>query len=401
MERVILHSDCNSFYASVECFLNPELRNIPVSVGGSSERRHGVILASNQHAKKYGVKTGEPLWKARQKCPALTIVEPHHDIYCEYSRMAREIYLEYSDHVEPFGPDEAWIDVTESAGSHHNGVKIAEEINQRIKKELGITVSVGVSWNKIFAKLGSDYKKPDAITAISRENFRDIVWPLPVGALLFVGGATKRSLERVGIRTIGDIANTQLSYLKETFGKYGESLYYSANGLDDAPVHYYGYEAEVKSVSNSATTIRDIVDERDASVVFCMLAEKVARRMREQHLKGQIITISMRDILLNTVTRQKQLDHYTGCAREISANALELLHNNYRWKIPLRSLGICVSDLASDDVAPQMSLFGSEVVNEKREQLESAADDVKRRFGKLAIYPARLLSDKVLSGMAE
>lgn len=399
MDRVILHSDCNSFYASVECFLHPELRNIPVSVGGDSERRHGVILASNQLAKKYGVRTGEPLWEARKKCPALTIVEPHHDIYHKFSLMAREIYLEYSDLVEPFGPDEAWIDVSENASSHADGIMLAHEINRRIKNELGITVSVGVSWNKIFSKLGSDYKKPDAVTGISRENFRSIVWPLPVSALLFVGNATNRSLQRVGIKTIGDIAAADPDYLRRTFGKHGSSLYIYACGLDDSPVVPYGYDAPAKSVSNSTTTARDISNDQDAAIIFCSLSESVSRRLREQGMRGNVVTISIRDVSLNCITRQKQLGHYTSCGREIAAQAMELFCESYKWTRPIRSLGVCVSGLASCDVQEQLSLFDDELIHAKREQLETATDELKRKFGKQAVYPARLLTDKELSGI--
>lgn len=279
MERVILHSDCNSFYASVECLHRPEIRDKPVAVGGEPEHRHGMILTKNLIAKKYGVKTGEPLWKAKQKCPELIIINPDYKLYMRFSEMARKIYLDYTDRVEPFGIDECWLDVTGSTGLFGNGEKIAQEIRGRIKYELGITVSVGVSFNKVFAKLGSDYKKPDAVTVIAKENYKNIVWPLPVEDLLYVGPATKRKLNSYGINTIGKLANMPQNYLHSYFGKWGDMLHDFSNGIDYSPVAEYNHIREVKSIGNSTTTIRDLVNNEDVKMVLFVLAGSVGRRM--------------------------------------------------------------------------------------------------------------------------
>lgn len=205
-DRTILHCDMNNFYASVECLYNPALRGKPVAVGGDVEARHGIILAKNYEAKKYGVQTGEALWQAKQKCPGLTIVPPSFEKYLRFSRLAREIYGCYTDRIESFGLDECWLDLTGSERLFGGGKAVADKLRERIKFELGVTISVGVSHNKIFAKLGSDMKKPDATTVITRENYKDVVWPLPVSDLLFVGPATTRKLARYGIHTIGQLA---------------------------------------------------------------------------------------------------------------------------------------------------------------------------------------------------
>jgi len=257
MERVILHSDLNNFYASVECLYNPDLRDKPVAVGGDVEARHGIILAKNYHAKKYGILTGEAIWQAQQKCRDLVVVPPNFKRYMRFSQMARDIYADYTDQCESFGLDECWLDVTGSYRLFGDGKAIADKIRERIKFEMGITASVGVSFNKIFAKLGSDIKKPDATTIISKDNFKDVVWKLPVNELLYVGRATHKKLNRYGIKTIGDLANTELKYLEYWLGKWGCMLWTFANGYDTSPVSNIGAKSLIKSVGNSTTTPRD------------------------------------------------------------------------------------------------------------------------------------------------
>lgn len=293
MDRAILHSDMNNFYASVECLYRPELREKPVVVGGDPEQRHGIVLAKNGIAKKFGIKTGEAIWQARQKCSFLVALPPDFKKYLRFSRRAKEIYSDYTDQIEPFGIDEAWLDVTGSSGK--TGEEIAQEIRQRIKDELGVTVSIGVSWNKIFAKLGSDYKKPDAVTAITRNNYRDIVWPLPASDLLYVGRATESKLKGVGINTIGDIALSDAKFLKSRLGKWGEYLWSFANGLDSSPVVRAGDEAIIKSIGNSTTTPRDLVNEEDVKMVVYLLGESVASRMREHGFKARTVALYVRD----------------------------------------------------------------------------------------------------------
>lgn len=401
MERVILHSDCNSFYASVECLHRPEIRDKPVAVGGDVEQRHGIILAKNQIAKKYNIKTGEALWQARRKCPDLVIVPPRFELYMRFSRMARKIYMDYTDQVEPFGLDECWLDVTGS-GIKGNGMEIAREISSRIKYELGITVSIGVSYNKIFAKLGSDYKKPDAITRIGKENYRDIAWPLPVGDLLYVGRATQRKLESYAVHTIGDLAHTSERTLKSWFGKWGEVLYCFSNGFDVSPVAAFDDTPPVKSIGNSQTTPRDLTTDEDVKIILYVLADSVARRLREQGFKGRTVNISVRDNELSSFTRQHTMKHYTNITSEIANAGMELFRRNYRrnyrWYNPIRSIGISISDLVADITPTQIDLYCDERSRERKERLDITTDWLKNRFGSKAVQPAVLLTDRQLSG---
>lgn len=395
--RTILHSDCNSFYASVECLYNPELRGKPVAVGGSAENRHGIILTKNQLAKQFGVQTGEPIWRARQKCPELVTVPPHFSLYTRFSNMAKEIYAEYTDRVESFGLDEAWLDVTESRSLFGSGEKIAAEIKQRIKKELGITVSIGVSFNKVFAKFGSDYKKPDAVTLISLENFREIVWNSPASDLLYVGSATKRKLSSMGIYTIGEIAVTPIEQLRLCFGKTGELLWGFANGYDTSPVARLHSGQNIKSIGNSVTAPRDLNSFEDAAIVMCTLADSVCRRLREQGFKAKTVSIRIRDKMLCSFTRQTALKEHTNITKIITEQSLSLFKENYRWHMPVRSIGISVSDLIPANTPSQISLLPEEQKKQKLEALDKTADRLKQRFGTYSLIPAALLKDRALS----
>ena len=398
MERIILHSDCNSFYASVECLHHPEIREKPVAVGGDIEQRHGIILAKNQLAKQFHVSTGEAIWQAKQKCPELIVLPPNFPLYLRFSRLARDIYLDYSNRVEPFGLDEAWLDITSSENQKDKGERTAQEIRKRIREELGITVSIGVSYNKIFAKLGSDYRKPDAVTMITKENYRQIAWPLPVSDLLYVGPATKRKLNGFGVHTIGELAQTPVEILRSKFGKIGDILWCFSNGLDSSPVADFQNQPVVKSIGNSTTAPRDLERDEDVKMILYVLADSVARRLREQGLKGRTIHISVRDNSLFSFTRQKSLLSYTNLTGEIAGEALSLFREHYRWKRPVRSVGISVSDLAADTIYSQTSLFCDEVKREKVERLDKALDRLKARFGTFAVQPAVLLKDRKLSG---
>ena len=398
MERIILHSDCNSFYASVECLYHPEIRRKPVAVGGDIEQRHGIILAKNQLAKQFHVSTGEAIWQAKQKCPELIVLPPNFPLYLRFSRLARDIYLDYSNRVEPFGLDEAWLDITSSENQKDKGERTAHEIRKRIREELGITVSIGVSYNKIFAKLGSDYRKPDAVTMITKENYRQIAWPLPVSDLLYVGPATKRKLNGFGVHTIGELAQTPVEILRSKFGKIGDILWCFSNGLDSSPVADFQNQPVVKSIGNSTTAPRDLERDEDVKIILYVLADSVARRLREQGLKGRTIHISVRDNSLFSFTRQKTLLSYTNLTGEIAREALSLFREHYRWKRPVRSVGISVSDLAADTIYSQTSLFCDEVKREKVERLDKALDRLKARFGTFAVQPAVLLKDRKLSG---
>jgi len=398
MGRVILHSDINNCYASIECLTRPDLTGKPVAVGGSEASRHGIILAKNQLAKKYGIKTAENIWKARQKCPDLIVLPPNYQLYLKYSRMARNIYSKYSKRIEPFGLDEAWIDVTEAAEKYGSGERIAEEIRGRFKNELGITVSVGVADNKVFAKLASDLKKPDAVTVIDKDNFRERIWPLAVENLLYVGRATTAKLRTYGIKTIGDLAMADIKFLKSLLGKHGETIHTFANGMDSSPVQLCGYERVIKSIGNSTTTPRDIKDPGDARTIFNMLCEKVASRLREEELVCEEIQIYMRSTDLYSFERQAPLPRPTAISSELCAAAVALMEKNYDWDKPLRSIGVRACRLLPEKTNFQLSFFIDEGRRMKLEDLENIKDKIRLRYGDDCIRRAITLTDQSLTG---
>ncbi|MBR3779244.1 MAG: DNA polymerase IV [Clostridia bacterium] len=393
MERHILHVDCNKFYASVECAQRPELRDKPLVVGGNEEARHGVVLTKNELAARYGIKTGETLWSARRKCPDLVTVPPHFHLYDEYSKNVRQILLQYTPLVEPFGLDEAWLDVT---ACRRKPVDIAQEIRHRIKEELGITVSIGVSFNKTFAKLGSDYKKPDAVTVFSRENYRQLVWPLPIGDMLYVGHSTKEKLEERFMYTIGDVAKADPALLQAMLGKGGVDLHAMANGRDNQPVIPVEEAAEVQSVSNGMTTPRDLTNNRDVKQVITALAESVGHRLREQHLCGRTIELHLRDHRLITHTHRTTLDHYIQATADVAQEAYALFCAVYRWQHPLRSVTVCVGSLESEDTPCQLDMTDSSE-RDKRERLDRTVDSLRERFGKDCICRAISIEDPNLT----
>lgn len=394
-DRIILHSDCNGFFASVECLYNPQIRNKPVAVSGDAKNRHGIILAKNETAKKYGIKTGEPIWQAKKKCPELITVLPHFDLYKRFSKMAKRIYSDYTDKIEPFGLDEAWLDVTHNI--EKGGMEIAREINARVKEELGITVSIGVSFNKVFAKFGSDYKKPDAITEITRKNYKNIVWNSPAQDLLYVGKATKKKLNNIGVYTIGDIANSDIKLLRSHLGKWGDLIYGFANGYDSSPVAHMDENNDVKSIGNSTTTPRDMKTYEDVKIVMYILCDSVCRRMREQGFMARTVEISIRDNELNSFTRQCTLDDYTNLTKEITLAALQLFRRSYKMQRPLRSIGVSTTDFVHDNIPRQIDILKNEEKLIQNKQLDKTVDILKKRFGNYVLRPAVLLNDKELS----
>lgn len=393
MERVILHSDMNSFYASVECLYHPELAGKPVAVCGDAEQRHGIILAKNGIAKKYGVSTGEAIWQAKRKCPGLVTLTARYDLYMQFSKAAREIYERYTDRIESFGLDECWLDVSGSTWLMGSGEKIADDIRSVIKRELGVTVSVGVSWNKIFAKLGSDMKKPDAVTVITKDNFKDKVFPLPAKDLLYVGPATSRKLARYGIHTIGDIAKSDCNFLRSLLGKWGETLWCFASGHDISPVAASDFTSCIKSVGNSMTTYRDMENADDVWKVFTALSENVAQRLREQGLRASTVQISVRDNTLSWFERQTKLEQPSCTAWEISHAAMELFLKNYDFRCPLRSVGVRACDLSDASRGVQLCFYESAARRERLERLESSVDKIRSRFGSSSVVRASLLGD--------
>lgn len=397
--RRILHIDFNSFFASVECFHRPELRPFPVAVAGDPEKRHGVILAKNESAKRFGVKTGEAIWQAKQKCPNLVCVAPHYDEYLRFSHLGKSLYHEYSDQIEAFGLDENWIDITGRTRDFSEAEAMAEEIRHRVKEELGITVSIGLADNKVFAKLGSDLKKPDALTVVSPENYERTVWLQPVESLLLVGRATKARLNDLGIFTIGELARTDPSVLYARLGKNGATLHRFANGRDTSPVLPYGEEPPIKSIGNGITAPRDLVNTADIRLTLLMLCESVAERLRLHGFRAATVAIAVRDCGLYSFTRQRRLKRPTALTEELLEASMQLFTQNYRWHMPVRSLTVSASDLLSDDVPLQLSLWGEEEQRCRRERAEQAVDDIRRRFGHHAILRGRLLSDAAIGRM--
>lgn len=398
--RSILHVDMNNFYASVECLYRPEIRNHPVAVAGDPLNRHGIILAKNMIAKKLGVTTGEAIWEAKLKAPGLVLVPPDYKKYLHFSRMAREIYYEYSDQVEAFGLDENWIDLTQSLPYlHSDPVSVANTIRRRVKEELGVTVSVGVSFNKIFAKLGSDLKKPDATTVIPYERFREIVWPLPVGDLLYVGRSTARKLELIAVNTIGDLARTDVAVLRRRLGKWGEILWLFANGMDTSPVRKISESEQIKSIGNGTTCPRDLQTEQDVRLVFTVLAESVAARLRDCCVKCQGVQIFLRDNALFTLSRQKKMEYPCCTSGPILETAMELFRQHYRWQKPLRSLSLSAIYLVTANRHMQLSLFDDTAEQLLvQEQIEKTIDMLRYRFGHNAVLRASALLDPKLTG---
>ena len=405
-DRIILHVDCNCFYASVEMLYHPEYNGKPLAVGGDPEERHGIVLTANYIAKRQGVKTGMALWQARQCCPDLIFVPPRMYLYIRFSRIARAIYQEYSGRVESFGLDECWIDITDTCAilgdktkTIENGYRIAREISGRIRKELGITVSIGVSWNKIYAKLGSDYKKPDAITVFSRENYKQFIYPLPVSDLLYVGRRTDLKLAKYGIRTIGQLAEADPVYLHSWFGKVGLMLSAFARGEDQTPVNDVGIEAPIKSIGNSTTTPRDLVSNEDVRLVLYLLSESVSERLRENHFEGQVISVYVRDTDLWGFHQQEKISAPTNISGEIETAAFDIFQRLYRWEKPIRSIGVSVGDLRLENQPRQLSLFVNEKSRERQKRVDRMVTLIRRRFGYSAIQRGIMHEDRYLSSL--
>ena len=395
-DRVILHSDLNGFYASVECLYNPAIRQLPVAVCGDPDLRHGIVLAKNEPAKAAGLKTGEAIWQARQKCPGLVVVPPDYQRYIRFAHAVRKIYGDYTDQVEPFGLDEAWLDVGGTCHGRVTGERLADRIRERIKSELGLTASVGVSFNKIFAKLGSDLKKPDATTVITRDNFREKVWPLSASELLYVGPSTRRKLARLGIHTIGSLAGLDLSFLRAYLGKWGEVLHSFANGEDQSPVTVAGTESVIKSIGNSTTTPRDLENDEDVQLILYVLSESVATRLREHHFRCQTVQIYVRDSELGSFERQARLSRPSSLSSDLAGLAMRLFTETYDWRRPIRSIGVRGCDLISADTRIQLSLLEDETRQVKLEKLEHAIDHLRQRYGNASVRRAILLGDRAL-----
>ncbi len=396
MDRVIYHIDCNAFYASVEELFHPELKRVPMAVCGDPEARRSIILAKNELAKGFGVKTAETIWQAKRKCPELVLRPARHRTYREYCERVNAIYEQYTSQVQRFGIDESYLDVT---GSLHlfggDPVALAHEIRKRVTRETGLTVSVGVSWCKIFAKLASDLKKPDAVSVISRENYREVAWSLPAACLLFVGRNTEAELKRWRISTIGQLAAASPELLRERFGKLGDQLHAYANGLDDSPVLEIGEEEDVHSVGNGITFSRDLISYEDIHTSVTALSDSVASRMRRYGLKGTTVQVTIKDTKLKVITRQKPLTKPTYLAADLSRAAMELVEASWKIGSPIRMLTITALKLIPEELAAeQLSLFEEDASGrEKRERLEKAVDGIREKFGRGSVLPGGVLGN--------
>lgn len=399
MDRHILHSDMNSFFASVEMALDPSLAGRAVAVCGSAEDRHGIVLAKSELAKKAGVTTGMPNWQAASCCPGLIIVHPHYDQYVAYSKRAQAIYCSYTDRVEPFGMDECWLDVT-GALERFDGssMALAGEIRHRIKDELGLTVSIGVSFNKAFAKLGSDMKKPDAITCISRENFKEKVWPLPASDILFVGRATKERLRKYGIKTIGDMAAIDPELMKKWFGVHGSMLSDYARGLDNTPVALWDSNDPVKSVGHGVTCVADLTDEEEVWRVILELSQDVGHKLRAYGLMATSLQVVIRDSALDFYQYQGRLQVATASPMIIARRAREIFAEGYRWPQAVRAVTVRAVQLIPADTPVQQDLFTDRSAYEKQERIDRMLEQMSGRYGSDVVKPASLFRESKMPG---
>lgn len=395
-DRVILHCDMNGFFASVELLSHPELKDKPMAVCGSPDKRHGIILAKNEIAKKAGVVTAETVWQALKKCPDLQFVPPHMSKYKHYSFLINEIYQRFTDMVEPFSIDESWLDVTSSQSLFGSGKEIADTIRETVKNELGLTLSAGVSFNKIFAKMGSEYKKPDATTLITRENYKQLLWPMPARDMFFVGKATAQKLSAAGINTIGDIAATNPDILDKMLGKQGRQLWEYTNGLDASPVSRAGEMKKIKSVGNGVTFTRDLVTENDIITAVTSLSDTVAGRLRKYGMKACGVKVDIKDPYFKVISRQKQLFTPTNLASELAGNAIDIIHASWKKGSPIRMLTITGINLTDEIFDEQLSLFGGDNTNRKKdEQVERTMDEVRKKYGSSSIGFAAVIDNDI------
>lgn len=394
MLRTILHSDMNSCYASIEAKLNPKLKNKAMAVCGDPKNRHGIILAKSQEAKIMGVKTGEAIWQAKIKCPNLILVPPHYEKYLEFSRKARKIYYSYTNRVEPFGLDECWVDVSESLKLFGSGEEIANEIRKRMKNELGITVSVGVSFNKVFAKLGSDLKKPDATSVIKRENFKEIVWPLDISSIIGIGKSTKRKLNGIGIYTLGELAKSDVKTVKGILGINGLYLWQYANGFDDRPVKDYSYREVIKTIGNSSTLVEDLYTNEEVYNIFQILSLNVSKRLREANLSSMGIKIFIRDNNLLSYEFQAPISNPTQSSIILAEKAIDLFKKKYKWDFPIRALGLRAINLVDDKIPTQTDIFSDYKEIVKKENLDKAIYNIRKKYNKDILTFASLKNNK-------
>lgn len=387
-ERIILHCDLNNFFASVSLLFNPTLKSLPVAVCGDKENRHGIVLAKNEIAKSYGVKTAEAIFEAKTKCPDLVTLPPIYEKYEEYSQKAYKIYERFTDMIEPFGIDECWLDVTGSTMLYGNGLAIAEQIRATVKRELGITVSIGVSFNKVFAKLGSDLKKPDGITVISRENFQEKIWGLPVSDLLFVGRKTCEKLKSIGINTIGDITMCDEATLTHLLGKNGVDLKRYALGEDNSPVITPSENDKPKSIGKTHTGKNDFTCNDDVWKTFLTFSQYICDVLHQKNLYAGGVQVHIRTSTLKVKEFSHTFSDTTNNSLILAQRGFELFCKNYAFGEPLRSVGIRAINIKDTNTAVQQDLFGNADKKKEIEEIEDSIYILREKFGKSSIKRA-------------
>jgi DNA polymerase-4 len=388
--ETILHCDLNNFYASVECLFDPALKEVPMAVGGDESRRHGIVLAKNELAKGFGVITAETLHSARKKCPNLVVVPPRFDRYRAFSEQVREIYGRYTPLCEPFGLDECWLDLS---GTGLFGQQAGDLLRQRVKDETGLSISVGVSYNKVFAKLGSDMRKPDATTVISEYDYREKVWPLPVEAMLFIGRKSAQRLKGIGVYTIGALAGMDESVLSSLFGKNGIQMHRHANGRDESAVWPYTYERDVKSVGNGLTAPYDLKDLGQVKELLYPLCDKVSQRLHDAHKKCGGVGVQIKGHDFKLMNRQKSFCEPTWLSSRLAQAAVELVAANWDFATPVRALRVRAFAL-SDCVCEQLTLF-TEAEVMRQEQLEQTLCALRTRFGESCVMRGVAVQSKL------
>ena len=394
--RAILHCDLNNFFASVEMLSKPELRNVPMAVSGDPNKRHGIILAKNQIARKYGIYTPETVYSALKKCPNLVLVKPHYEEYVKYSELVNEIYKKYTDRVEKFSIDESFLDVTESTAIFGTPYEIAYKIKEEIKSKYNLTISVGVSFNKTFAKLGSDLKKPDAITVISFDNYKEKIYKLPVNMLLYVGKNTTAKLNKLGIKTIEDLALSNKYRIIKHFGKLGEQIYNHANGIDNDPVKFYYEKEERKSISKGITFESDINDIRVLEKEFIKLSSDVSFLLRKSNMRTSVVSIVYKDAMFVSSSRQRKIS-FTNSFDEICKNVIELIRENYKNGVPIRYICVGLTGLKSNSEDEQLNIFNIvekdrniEKYNKNKEKATQVMDRLKDIYGDKIDYASTI-----------
>lgn len=392
-KKIILHCDANNFYASCECALNPSIKDQPVAVTGEVSKRNGIVLAKNELAKKYGVKTGDVIFEAKRKCPDLVCVRPHHKVYEKYSRRIRSIYEEYTDKVEPFGIDECWLDITDTLKFFGSAMDVANTLRKRVKEELGLTISVGISFSKTFAKLGSDMKKPDAVTVISFDNFKSMTYHLPLSSIIGIGRKLEAKLNRLNIFTLGDLAKYDENIIKKKFGIVGKKLQKSVQGIDDDEVQSVNDRKIAKSVGNGTTTLVDVKNKKELRSVVMFLCDEIATRLRAKHLAGSTISVSIRKNDLSWSSKSHTIAKNTNTSKEIYLAAMDIIDQIWKETCPLRSIRISVSNLDSDNLT-QMDLFDTQ---NNRNKLENTIDKIRQKYGYDSISPLITKNSKLIN----